>query len=136
MEKGLFVAGVTGEAEFAGRAFGEEIIGELEGGSGASGYCGGSDGGIGAEATEGEEARGFVEAETCAELAGGGAEDAAAKGWVEGAETVELDGDGGLGLARCSADCAASAADRFAGEKDLREETVELGLPAGFFFAG
>jgi hypothetical protein len=136
VEKGLFVAGVTGEAEFAGGAFGEEVVGELEGGSGTGGYGGGADGGIGAEAAEGEEARGFVEAETCAELAGGGAEDAAAKGGVEGAETVELDGDGGLGLARCGADCAASPADGFAGEKDLREETRELGLPAGLFFAG
>ena len=57
----------------------------------------------------------------------------AAEGWVEGTEAVELDGDGfgavgGVG--------AAAAADGFAGEEELREDALELGGPAGFFFAG
>jgi hypothetical protein len=39
------------EAEFAGRAVGAEVVGEVEGGSGAGG-----DGGVGAEAAEAEEA--------------------------------------------------------------------------------
>jgi hypothetical protein len=39
-------------------------------------------------------------------------------------------------LAGSGADGSASAADWFAGEEELGEETVELGLPAGLFFAG
>ncbi len=101
----------------------------MEGGSGAGGY-----GGIGSKSTEGEEAGGLVEAETRAELAGGGTEDAAAKGWVEGAEAVEFDGDGGL--AGSGADGAAASADGFAGQEELGEDAGEFGLPAGFFFAG
>ena len=88
------------------------------------------------EAAEGEEAGGFVEAETGAELAGGGAEDAAAEGGVEGAEALELDGDRGLGLAGCGGDGAAASADGFAGEEELGEDAGEFGLPAGLFFAG
>jgi hypothetical protein len=89
----------------------------VQGGSGAGGH-----GGIGAKSTEGEESGGLVEAETGAELAGGCAEDASTEGGVEGAETVEFDGDGGL--AGSGADGAATAADGFAGEKELREETA------------
>jgi hypothetical protein len=76
------------EAKFAGGAFGAEVVGEVEGGSGAGGY-----GGDGDKSTEGEETGGFVEAEAGTELTGGGAEDAAAEGGVEGAEAVEFDGD-------------------------------------------
>ena len=93
----------------------------MEGGAGAGGYGGGSDWGIGAEAAESEEAGGLVEAETSAELACGGAEDSAAEGRVEGAEAVEFDGDGGLGLAGGGADGAATSADGFAGEEELGE---------------
>ena len=96
--------------------------------------CGRRRWGCGAKAAEGEEAGGLVEAEAGAELAGGGAEDAAAEGGVEGAEAVEFDGDGGL--AGGGADGAASASDGFAGEKELGEEAAEFGLPAGLFFAG
>jgi hypothetical protein len=117
------------EAEFAGGAVGTEAVGEVEGGAGAGGY-----GGVGAEATETEEAGGLVEAEACAELAGGGAKDAAAERGVEGAEAVELDGDGGL--AGGGADGAAATADGFAGKEELWEEAGEFGLPAGLFFAG
>jgi hypothetical protein len=46
------------EAEFAGGAFSAEAVGEVEGGAGAGGYSG-----VGAEAAEGEEAGGLVEAE-------------------------------------------------------------------------
>src|SRR5271168_4454786 len=60
------------EAKFAGGAFGAEVVGEVEGGSGAGGY-----GGNGEKSTEGEETGGFVEAEAGTELTGGGAEDAA-----------------------------------------------------------
>jgi hypothetical protein len=102
------------KAKFAGGTVGAEVVGKMEGGSGASGDGGGSDGWIRLESTESEEAGGFVEAETGAELAGGGAEDAAAKGGIEGAEAVELDGDGGF--TGCSADGAAAATDGFAGE--------------------
>ena len=84
--KRLFLAK---QADFAGRPVGAEVVGEMKGGTGAGG-----DGGIGTKSTEGEEAGGFVEAETGTELAGGGSEDAAAEGWVEGAEAVEFDGDG------------------------------------------
>ena len=69
-------------------------------------------------------------------LAGCGAEDSAAKSWVEGAEAVEFDGDFGVGLAGGGADGAASASDGFAGEEELGEEAVEFCLPAGLFFAG
>ena len=117
------------EAEFAGGAVGTEAAGEMEDGAGA---CG--DGGVSAKASKGEEAGGLVEGEASAELAGCGAEDAAAKGGVEGAEAVEFDGDGGL--AGGCADGAAAATDGFAGEEELGEETVELCLPAGLFFAG
>jgi hypothetical protein len=112
------------------------MVGEVEGGSSAGGYGGSADGRVRAKSAEGEEAGGFVEAEAYAELAGSGTEDTAAKSWFEGAETVEFDGDGGLGLAGCGADGAAPATDGFAGEQDLREEPRELGLPAGLFFAG
>ena len=98
------------EADFAGGAFGAEVVCEVEGGSGAGG-----DGGEGLESAAGEEAGGFVEAEAGAELAGGGPEYTTAKGGVEGAEAVELDGDG-LGLACGGADGAASAADGFPGK--------------------
>ena len=60
----------------------------MNGGPGAGG-----DGGIGTISTEGEEARGLVEAEPGAELAGCGAKDAAAQSGFEGAEAVEFDGD-------------------------------------------
>ena len=76
------------EAEFAGGAFCPEVVGEMEVGTGSGGYRG-----VGSEAAEGEQAPGFVEAEAGAKLAGGGAEDAAAKGGVEGAESVEFDRD-------------------------------------------
>ena len=66
----------------------------MEGGAGAGGYGGGADRRVGGEAAEGEEAGGFVEAEARAELAGGGAEDAAAESGVERAEAVELAGYG------------------------------------------
>jgi hypothetical protein len=121
------------EAEFAGGAFGAEAVGEVERGAGAGG-----DGGVSCEAgwksTEREKAGGFVEAEAGSELTGGGAEDAAAEGGVEGAEAVEFEGDGGV--ARCGADGSATATDGLAGEQELREDAGELGLPAGLFFAG
>jgi len=101
----------------------------MEGGPGAGGDCG-----DGLEAAEGKEAGGLVEAEAGAELAGGGAEDSAAKGGVEGAEAVDFDGDGGF--AGGCADGAASATDGLAGEQELGEEAAEFSLPAGFFFAG
>ena len=125
---------LSGEAELARGAFGAEVVGELEGGAGAGGDGGGADGWIGLEAAEGEEAGGLVEAEACAELTGGGSDDATAEGWVEGAETVEFDGDGGF--ARGGADGASSATNGFAGEKELGERAGEFGLPAGLFFAG
>ena len=108
------------EADFAGGAVGSEVVGKMEGGAGSGGYCGWADGGVGLEAGEGEEAGGFVEAEADSGAAGCGAEDSAAKGWVEGAEAVEFDGDGGF--AGGGADGAASSSDWFAGEQELREE--------------
>jgi hypothetical protein len=117
------------ESEFSGGAVGAEVVGKMEGGSGAGG-----DGRIGAESAEGKEAGGLVEAKAGSELAGGSAENAAAQGGVEGAEAVEFDGDGGL--ARSGADGAAAATDGLAGKEDLWEEASEFGLPARFFFAG
>jgi hypothetical protein len=76
------------KAEFAGGAFGAEVVAEVEGGSGAAG-----DGGVGEKSAEGEEAGGLVEGEAGAELAGCGSDDAAAEGRVEPAEAVEFDGD-------------------------------------------
>ena len=77
------------EAEFAGGALGAEA------GWRAGGWRRALSGTVGmeTEAAEGEEAGGLVEAEAGAELTGGGAEDAAAEGGVEGAEALELDGD-------------------------------------------
>ena len=124
------------EAEFAGGAFGAEVVGELESGAGAGGYGGGANGWVRAESAEGEEASGLVEAEARAELAGGGAEDSAAERRVEGAETVEFDGDCGLGFAWSGADGAAASADGLAGEEELGEETIQFCLPAGLFFTG
>ena len=115
---------LSGEAELARGAFGAEVVGELEGGAGAGGDGGGADGWIGLEAAEGEEASGLVEAEARAELTCGSAEDSAAERRVESAEAVELDGDGGLGLAGGGADGAASSADGFAREEELGEETI------------
>src|SRR5439155_12701210 len=88
----------------------------------------------GKEAAEGEEAGGLIEAEADAELAGGGAQDAAAESRIEGAEALELEGYGGLS-GGC-ADGAAAAADGFSGEKELGEKAAKLHLPTGFFFAG
>lgn len=107
------------EAEFARGAVGAEAAGQVEGGAGAGGY-----GRVGTKAAEGEEAGGLVEGEAGSQLAGGGAEDSAAEGWVEGAKAVEFDGDFGVGLAGGGADGAASASDGFAGEEELREEAV------------
>jgi hypothetical protein len=121
--------GLAGEAELAGGALGEELVGELEGGSGAGG-----DGGEGEEAAQGEEAGGLVEAEADAELAGGGAEDAAAEGGVEGAEALELEGHGGLSGG--GADGSAAAPDGFSGQQELGKEATKFHLPTGFFLAG
>ena len=71
------------EAKFARGAVGAKAVGEVEGGSGAGGDCG-----VWTKSTEGEEAGGLVEAEAGPQLAGGGTEDAAAEGGVEGAEAV------------------------------------------------
>jgi hypothetical protein len=122
------------QTEFAGGAIGSEAVGEVEGGAGARGNGGGSDGRIGAKSTEGEKAGGLVEAEAGTQAAGGGSEDTAAEGGVEGPKTVELDGDGGV--AGSGADGAASATDGLSGQKKLRKDFAELGLPAGLFFAG
>jgi hypothetical protein len=103
------------EAEFAGGAFGAEVVGKMEGGAGV---CG--DGGIVTKSTEGEETGGFVEAETGAKLAGGGSEDTAAEGGIERAEAVEFDGDGGL--AGSGADGAATAANWSARKQELGED--------------
>jgi hypothetical protein len=94
----------------------------VKGGSGAGGDGGCADWRIWTKSTEGEEAGGLVEAEAGSELAGGGTEDAAAEGGVEGAEAVEFDGDGGL--AGSGADGAASATDGFAGEQELGEDAA------------
>ena len=70
------------KAKFAGGTVGAEVIGKMEGGSGAGGDGGSSDGWVGLESAECEEAGGLVEAETGAELAGGGAKDSAAESGV------------------------------------------------------
>ena len=101
----------------------------MERGAGTGGY-----GGVGSKSTEGEEAGGLVEGKSGSKLTGGSSEDAATEGRVEGAETVEFDGDGGIAWG--GADGAASATDWFPREKELGEDAVEFGLPAGLFFAG
>ena len=98
------------EAQLSRRTAGAQSVGEVERGSGG----GGGSGVAGWKSTQGEQASSFVEAEACAEVAGCGADDAAAQGGVEGAETIEFYRDGGL--AGRGADGAASAAYRFAGE--------------------
>ena len=97
------------EAEFPGGAVGAEAIREVERGS-----CACGDGRVGTKSTESKEAGGLVEAEASPQLTGGCAQDAAAESGVEGAETVEFDGDGGL--AWSGADGAASSTDRLTGE--------------------
>lgn len=125
----MFCVGFGGEAELAGGALGSESFGQMEG-------CArtGCDGREGDESGQGEQTGGVVEAESEAELTGGGSEDAAAEGGVEGPETVELDGDGGS--AGSGGDGAAPSANGFSGEEDLGEDAGELGLPAGFFVTG
>ena len=113
---------VAEEAKFARGAVGAKAVGEVEGGSGAGGDGWGVSRRAGWKSTEGEEAGGFVEAEAGAQLAGGGSDDAATEGRVECAETVELDGDGGL--AGSGADGAASATDGLAGEQELGEDAA------------
>ncbi len=108
------------ETKLTGGAVGTETVGEVEGGSGAGGDGGSFKGWT--KSTEGEEAGGFVEAETGSELAGGGSEDATAEGGVEGAEAVEFDGDGGL--TGSGADGAAASTDWFAGEQELGEDAA------------
>jgi hypothetical protein len=83
--RGLFL---EKQAQFAGGAVGAKTVGEVEGGSGAGGDGGCADWRVWTKSTEGEEAGGLVEAEAGSELAGGGTEDAAAEGGVEGAEAV------------------------------------------------
>jgi hypothetical protein len=117
------------KAKFARGTIGAQVVGEMEGGSGAGGYCG-----IGTKSTEGKQAGGFVETEARSKLAGGSTQDAAAESGIESPEAIELDGDGGL--AGSGADSAAASADRFTGEEELREDSCEFSLPARFFFAG
>ena len=105
------------KAEFAVRTLGAELVGEVK-----CGACAGSYGGKGQKPAEGEEAGGLIKAETSAKLPGGGAEDAAAEGGVEGAETVELNGHDGL--AGSGADGASTPADGLAGEQNLWKQTV------------
>lgn len=104
------------QAKFAMGALGPELIGEVERRPGACGH-----GGKGEKAAKCEQPGGFVEAEAGAKLPGGGAENAAAEGRVEGAEAIEFDSYGGL--AGGSADGAASAPDGFAGEQNLWKQT-------------
>ena len=91
----------------------------MEGGACSGGYGGWADGWVGLQAGQGEEADGFVEAEAGPEAPGGGAEDSAAQGWVEGAKAVQFDGDGSF--AGGGGDGAAASADGFAGEEELGE---------------
>jgi hypothetical protein len=79
---------VAEEAKFARGAVGAEAVGQVEGGSGACGDGGCADWRVRTKSTEGEEAGGLVEAEAGPQLTGGGTEDAAAEGGVEGAEAV------------------------------------------------
>jgi hypothetical protein len=89
---------------------------------------------MGLKSTEGQEAGSLFEAEAGPQLAGGGTEDAAAESWVEGAEAVDFDGEGGF--AGGGANGTATAADGFSGKDELGQEARKLGLPAGLFFAG
>ncbi len=82
----------------------------------------------GREAGEGEDADGVVEGEAEAELTGSGAEDAAAKGGIEGMEAVELEGEGAsAGSGRVTAAAAPNGGSR---EDELGEELIDFGLPA------
>ena len=114
---GLFLAE---EVQFARGTVGAKTVGEVKGGACAGGDGRGDSWKAGTKSTEGEEAGGFVEAETDSQVAGGGSEDAAAEGGVEGAEAVEFDGDGGL--AGSGANGAAAATDGFAGKEELGED--------------
>ncbi|MCU1319275.1 MAG: hypothetical protein JWP98_793 [Edaphobacter sp.] len=83
---------------------------------------------MGLTATESKNASRFFEIETGAQLAGGSTDDSTTQGGIESAEAIEFDGDSGC--AESGTDGAATAPDRFAREKELREEAAQLGLPA------
>ena len=110
------------EAKFAGGTVGTEVVGEMEGGSGACGYRGGVRRKTGTKSTEGKEAGGFVEAQTSSQLSGCSPDDPATECRIEGTETVELDRNSGLAGYR--ADGAAAASDRSTGKKKLGKETI------------
>jgi hypothetical protein len=129
MLRALFCVGFREQTKLADGPLGAEPFCQMDGCSRPGG-----DGGEDRESGKGQEAGGVVEAEPEAELTGGGPEDAAAESGVEPAKTVELDGDR-RGAGSCG-DRAASASDRLSRKKKLGEHASELGLPAGFFFAG
>lgn len=113
-----------------------------------SGARAGGCGGEGEESAEGQEAFGLVETEPGAHLTGGGSEDSATEGGVQGAEALDFDGDGGLAGGSGDGftspgrpdgdypDSAAASADGLTGEQELGEQAGKFGLPAGFFFPG
>ncbi len=117
------------EAKLAEGALGEDVAGDAEGAAGFGGDCGLID-----KAAEGEQAGGLGEADVGSELAGGGAEDTAAKAAVEWSQAFDLDRDGCVG--HSVADSASTAADGLAGKEERRQDAGELGLPAGLVFAG
>ena len=104
------------KAKFARGTIGAEVVGEMEGGSGAAGH-----GWVGTKSTESKEAGGFVEAQTSSQLSGCSPDDPATECRIEGTETVELDRNNGLAGYR--ADGAAAATDRSTGKKKLGKET-------------
>jgi hypothetical protein len=124
--RGLFL---EKKSKLAVGSLGAELTGEVKGRSGASGYRG-----VVEKSTERKQTGGCVEVEADSELAGGGAEDAAAGGGFEGAEAVEFDSHcrrSGRG-----ADRAPSPADGLAGKDDLGQQTAQFGMPVVLFFAG
>ena len=80
-----------------------------------------------------KQAERFSRGEGDAHALSGEAEQAAARGEVEGAESCDVEGD--RLFLRAGGDGAAAAADGAAGDGEFGEEAGDARLPAGLFFA-
>ncbi len=123
------LAGAERQAELPRGALYEDSARDSQRGAGLRG-----DGRKDNETAEGEEPRCLREADASAELAGGGTEDAAPKTGVKWPEALDFEGEGGLSGRGCNG--ATTAANRFAGKQELREDAAELRLPTGLILAG
>lgn len=107
------------EAQLPGGALRPQVSGEVETGCARG------------KATQSHQSLGLVKGESRAHLPGGGPENAAPRGHVERAKTIEFDGHGGL--AGDGADGSPSTTHRLARKKHLGEQLCERLLPMGIF---